>query len=90
MATKHVLFWVASLAAGGTAAIPLPPLITDSPILQGPAWEGVVNLSFPGIQADMIEALLPVAIVCAVSLLCTAMWLSATGAHLRSRDSRTA
>jgi len=29
---------------------------------------------------DMIEALLPVAIVCVVSLLCTAVWLLAAGA----------
>ncbi len=90
MAKKHVRFWAASLAASATAAILPLPLITDFPIPRNPAWESVVNLSFPGIHADMIEALLPVAIICAVSLLGTTVWLLAAGARLWSRDSHAA
>ena len=43
-----------------------------------------------GLYGDMIEALLPVAIICMLSLLCTALWLLAAGAHLRSGEGRRA
>jgi len=84
------LFWMVSVAASRTAArSPLPP-ITDSPIAQGPSWEGAVGLPFDGVYANMIAALLPVAIICVISLLGTAVWLLAAGAHLRSRGSQAA
>lgn len=67
-----------------------PKIVTSSPIPGGLAWEGAVDPSLYRIYGDMIEALLPVGIVCAVSLLCTAVWLLAAGAHLRSRDSHAA
>jgi hypothetical protein len=49
-----------------------------------PTWGGSTDLSPFGIYGDVTEALLPVAMVCAVSLLGTAAWLLAVGAHLRS------
>ena len=87
---KHVSFTIASVAAGSTMAMSPLSWITDFSLPGSPAWEGAVDLSFHSIYGDMIEALLPVAIVCAVSLLWTAVWLLAAGAHLRSRDSHAA
>jgi hypothetical protein len=52
--------------------------------------EGIVDPSLSRVRGDMIEALLPVVIVCVVSLLGTAVWLLATGARLGSRDSHAA
>jgi hypothetical protein len=56
----------------------------DFPIPGGPAWEGAVDPFLNRVYGDMTEALLPVATVCAVSLLCMTVWLLAVGAHLRS------
>ena len=67
-----------------------PKVVTNFPIPSGPAWEGAVDLSLDRIYGDTIEALLPVAIICAVSLVCTAVWLLAAGAHLRSGGSHAA
>jgi hypothetical protein len=66
------------------------PLITDFPLPGNPAWEGVVDASPYRVYGDMVEALLPVGIVCAASLLCTAMWLLAAEAHLRSKGGHRA
>jgi hypothetical protein len=65
-------------------------LIACFPIPSGPAREGAVALSLDGIHGDVIEALLLVATVCGVSLLCTAVWLLAAGAHLQSGGSHAA
>jgi len=70
--------------AGAINVAAAPKIVTNSPVPGGPAWEGAVDLSMHRMYGDTIEALLPVAVVCAVSLLCTAMWLLAAGAHLRS------
>jgi len=87
---KHVSFTIASVAAGSTTAMSPLSWITDFPLPGGPAWEGPDDLFLHGVYGDMIEALLPVAIVCAVSVLCTGVWLLAAGAHLRSGDGRAA
>lgn len=67
-----------------------PSLIMDLPIPSSSAWEATVDPSLHGVYADMMEALLPVATVCAVSLLGTAVWLLAAGACLRSGCGHTA
>jgi len=59
-------------------------LIIDASTPGIPAWEGTVDLSLFKIYGDMIEGLWPIAVICAISLLCTAVWLLAAGAHLRS------
>jgi hypothetical protein len=69
--TGHLLLAIVSLAADGTEVMPN-------------AWDGAAGRSPYG-YGDIIGALLPVAIVCTISLLCTVLWLLATGAHLRSR-----
>jgi hypothetical protein len=76
--------------AGSIQVVAAPRIVTTSPVPGDPAWEGAVGLSLDGVYGDMIEALLPVAIICAVSLVCTAVWLLAAGVHLRSRDSHPA
>jgi hypothetical protein len=70
----------------------MPPLrlITDFPAPGGPTSEGVFDPSLYRVSDEMIEALLPVAIVYAVSLLSTAVWLLVAGAMLRSKDSHDA
>ena len=82
---KHVLFWMVSIATSSTTAMSSLPLITDFPLPGGPAWEGNVEPSLDRIYGGIIEALLPVAIVCAVSLLCTGVWLLAAGAYPQRR-----
>jgi len=84
----NVLFAIASAAASSTTATSPLSLIPELPISGSPVWEGTVDPSLYRVYCDMIEALLPVAIVCAVSLLCTAVWLLAAGTHLRSEDAR--
>ncbi len=59
-------------------------MVPDSRIPISPLWQGAADPSAYGGYAGVIEALLPVVIICAVSLLGTAVWLVATGAHLRS------
>jgi hypothetical protein len=87
---KHVLFWMVSIATSSTTAMSSSPPITDFPLPGGPAWRGVVDASPYRVYGDMVEALLPVAIVCAVCLLCTAVWLLVAGAHLRSKGGHNA
>lgn len=72
------------MAASSTTAMSPLPLMTDFPIPGSPTWQGAVDPSLYGVYGDMIQALLPIVIVCAVSLLCTAVWLLAAGAQLRS------
>ena len=86
---KHVLFSIASFGANSTTAMSTLPLGMDSPNPSGSAWEGSVDLSLYGIYGNMTEALLPVAIICVVCLLCTAVWLLAVGVHLRSGGGHT-
>jgi hypothetical protein len=81
---QHLLFSIASAAVCSTTAMSPLPFGIDFPNPSGPAWEGAVDLSLRGMYGDMIEALLLVAIVCALCLLCTAAWLLVAGAHLRS------
>ncbi len=64
--------------------------IAGFPISANPTWEGSIYLSSFRIYGDVTEALLPVAMVCAASLLSTGMWLLAVGTHLRSGDARYA
>ena len=90
MAETHMRFWMVSVAAISTSAMSPLPLIMDFPLPGGHAWEGAVDPSLYRLYGDMIEAVLPVAIVCAVSLLGTAVWLLAAGAHLRPASSRAA
>jgi len=71
-------------------AMSLLSLIIDSPTPSNFAWEGTVDLSLFTIHGDVSEALLIVGIICAVSLLGTAVWLLAGGAHLRSGDAQRA
>ena len=47
----------------------------------GRAGEWGLSLSY----GNMIEDLWPVAIVCAVSILCTSLWLLAAGVYLRAK-----
>ncbi len=75
--------WALLLVLAGNVAA-APQIVTNLAIPGGPAWEGDIDPSLYRVYGDMIAALLPVAIVCAVSLLCTAVWLLAAGAHLRS------
>ena len=65
-------------------ALFLLSLRIDFLIPGGPASEGPVDLPLYGLYGNMIEALLPVAIICAGSLFCTAVWLLVAGSHLRS------
>jgi hypothetical protein len=65
-------------------------IIPNSPIPISPLWQSAADPFRYGVYGDMIEALLPVAIVCAISLLGTAVWLLAVGTHLRSGDARRA
>ncbi len=67
-----------------------PSLITDLPIPSNSPGEATVDPSLHGVYGDRIVALLPVAIVCAVSLLGTAVWLLTAGAYLRSGGGHTA
>ena len=69
-------------------AMLLLSLMVDSPTPSNFAWEGTVDLSPYGLYGAITEAVLPVGIICAVSLLGTAVWLLAAGAHLRSGDAR--
>ena len=71
-------------------AMLLLSLMVDSPTPSNFAWEGTVDLSLFTVYGDMIEGVVPVAIICAISLLCTALWLVAVRTHLRSADSRGA
>jgi hypothetical protein len=52
-------------------------------------WQGAADPSLYGVYGDMIEALLPVVIICAVSLLGTAVWLLAAGAYPRKTRIRS-
>ena len=76
------------MLAGNVVAA--PKVVANFPIPGGPAWEGAVDPSLYRVYGDTIEGLLPVAIICGVSLVCTAVWLLAAGAHLRSGDSHAA
>ena len=66
-----------------------PTIITNYPLPSSSAWQGADDPSLYGIYGDMIEALLPVAIVCVVSLLCTVVWLLAAGAYPRKTRIRS-
>jgi hypothetical protein len=76
------------MLAGNVVAV--PKIVTSLVIPGGPAGEGAVDPSLYRVYGDMIEGLLPVAIVCVVSLLGTAVWLLAAGAHLRSGSGHAA
>jgi len=80
---KHVVFPIASIRASSTTTMAVLPFGMDVPDPTGPAQAGAVDLSLHGVYGDVTVSLLSVAIVCAVCLLCTAMWLLAVGAHLR-------
>ncbi len=73
------------MLAGAMNVVGAPTIVTNSSISGGPAWEGAVGPSMYGVYGDLVEALLPVAIVCALSLLCTALWLVAAGTYLQRR-----
>lgn len=62
-----------------------PTIIPNSPVPGSPAWQGAVGPSLYGVYGDTAEALLPVAIVCALCLLCTALWLLFAGACRQKR-----
>jgi hypothetical protein len=65
-------------------------MVPNSPIPISPLWQDAADPSLYGVYGDVIEAVLPVVIVCAISLLSTALWLLATATHLRSGLSRRA
>ncbi len=73
------------MPAGAMNVAAAPMIVTNSSISGGPAWEGAVGPSMYGVYGDVVEALLPVAIVCALSLLCMAVWLIAAGAYRQKR-----
>ena len=75
--------------AGAINVVAAPKIVTDFPIPSSSAWQGADDPSLYGIYGDMIEALSPVAIVCVVSLLCTAVWLLAAGAYPRKTRIRS-
>jgi hypothetical protein len=62
-----------------------PTSVTIFPISSSSAGQSTDEPFLDGIYSDVIEALLPVAILCATSLLCIAVWLLVVGAYLRSR-----
>jgi hypothetical protein len=74
--TRHLLLAIISPGADATTVMPN-------------ACDGVAGPHLNG-YADLIGALLPVAIVCTISLLCTVLWLLAVRAHLWSAQSRAA
>ncbi len=73
------------MLAGAINVVAAPLLVTDFPSPGGAAWESAVGPSLYGVYADVVEALLPVAIVCALCLLCTALWLLSAGAYFKRR-----
>jgi hypothetical protein len=87
---KHVLSWIVSVAASRLTVMPPLRLITAFPTPGGPTSEGVFDPSLYRVSDEMIKALLPVAIVCAVSLLGMAVWSLVTQVHLRLRGGRGA
>jgi hypothetical protein len=73
------------MLAGAINVVAAPKIVTNFPIPSSSPWQGADDPSLHGVYGDMIEALLPVAIVCVVSLLCTAVWLLAAGAYPQRR-----
>jgi hypothetical protein len=72
LAGSLVLLLMLVRAINGVAA---PTSVTIFPISRGSAVQSTDEPFLDGFYGDMIEALLPVAIVCATSLLCMAVWL---------------
>jgi hypothetical protein len=73
------------MLAGAINVVAAPKIVTSFPIPSSSPWQGADDPSLHGVYGDMIEALLPVAIVCVVSLLCMAVWLLAAGGYAQRR-----
>jgi hypothetical protein len=73
------------MLAGAINVVAAPKIVTNFPIPSSSPWQGADDPFLHGVYGDMIEVLLPVAIVCVVSLLCTAVWLLAAGVYPQRR-----
>ena len=68
--------------AGAINVVAAPTIVTNFSIPSSSADNPFLNVIFD----DMIDVLLPMAIICAASLLCTAVWLLVIVAYLWSRS----